>query len=124
MPRNREKRFPRPGNPYGKRDRLPGGAWAEAMALSLIEMWGNAARRDLSAGTYQPQPKQPMNTLEIKGNWNIAKGKLKQKWGELTDDDLDYIEGKEDELVGRIQKRTGQTRDAVEDAIRNSCDCR
>ena len=65
-----------------------------------------------------------MNTLEIKGNWNIAKGKLKQKWGQLTDDDLDYIEGKEDELVGRIQKRTGQTREEVEKFVRESCDCR
>ena len=44
---------------------------------------------------------------KAKGNWNIAKGKLKQKWGELNDDDLDYIEGKEDELLGKIQKRTG-----------------
>lgn len=61
-----------------------------------------------------------MNTLEIKGNWNIAKGKLKQKWADLTDDDLEYVEGKQDELVGRIQKRTGQTREAVEEAIRDS----
>ncbi|MCB1134001.1 MAG: CsbD family protein [Verrucomicrobiae bacterium] len=61
-----------------------------------------------------------MNKLEIKGNWNIAKGKLKQKWGELTDDDLDYVEGKEDELVGRIQKRTGQVREEVEHAVRQA----
>ncbi|MFC7335706.1 CsbD family protein [Haloferula chungangensis] len=61
-----------------------------------------------------------MNELTIKGNWNIAKGKLKQRWGDLTDDDLDYIEGKEEELVGRIQKRTGQSREAVEEAIRES----
>jgi len=64
-----------------------------------------------------------MNTLEIKGNWNIAKGKLMQKWGELTDDDLDYAEGKQEELIGRIQKRTGQTREQVEKAIKDSCDC-
>lgn len=63
-----------------------------------------------------------MNTLEIKGDWNIAKGKLKQKWGELTDDDLDYTEGKLDELVGRIQKRTGQSKEAVEKALNESCD--
>ncbi len=61
-----------------------------------------------------------MNTLELKGDWNIAKGKLKQKWADLTDDDLQYVDGKQDELVGRIQKRTGQTREAVEDAIRES----
>lgn len=64
-----------------------------------------------------------MNKLAIKGNWNIAKGKLKQKWGELTDDDLDYAEGKEEELLGRIQKRTGQTREAIERAIKDSSDC-
>ena len=58
-----------------------------------------------------------MKTLEIKGNWNIAKGKLKQKWAQLTDDDLTYVEGKEEELIGRIQKRTGQSREMVERAI-------
>lgn len=61
-----------------------------------------------------------MNKLEIKGDWNIVKGKLKQKWADLTDDDLTYVEGQSDELVGRIQKRTGQTREAVEDAIRET----
>ncbi len=59
-----------------------------------------------------------MNTLEIKGDWNIAKGKLKQKWAGLTDDDLQYAEGQKDELVGRIQKRTGETREAVEKALK------
>jgi uncharacterized protein YjbJ (UPF0337 family) len=59
-----------------------------------------------------------MNTLEIKSDWNITKGKLKQKWAKLTDDDLQYSEGKGDELFGRIQKRTGETRAAVEKAIK------
>lgn len=58
-----------------------------------------------------------MNKLEIEGDWNIATGKLKQKWAQLTDDDLQYAGGKMDELFGRIQKRTGATREAVEDAI-------
>src|SRR5665811_2302714 len=62
-----------------------------------------------------------MNKLEIKGDWNITKGKLKQKWAKLTDDDLQYAEGKQEELVGRIQKRTGETREAVEKAIKESC---
>ena len=52
-----------------------------------------------------------MNKLEIKGDWNITKGKLKQKWAKLTDDDLQLAEGKQDELLGRIQKRTGETRE-------------
>jgi len=67
-----------------------------------------------------------MNKLEIKGDWNIIKGKLKQKWAKLTDDDLQYAEGKDNELVGRIQKLTGETREAVEKAVkeaRSSC-CR
>jgi uncharacterized protein YjbJ (UPF0337 family) len=62
-----------------------------------------------------------MTTLEIKGDWNITKGKLKQKWAKLTDDDLQYAEGKQEELIGRIQKRTGETREAVEKAVKESC---
>jgi uncharacterized protein YjbJ (UPF0337 family) len=58
-----------------------------------------------------------MTTLEIKGDWNITKGKLKQKWAKLTDDDLQYTEGKQEELIGRIQKRTGETREAIEKAV-------
>lgn len=49
-----------------------------------------------------------MSTLVAKGNWNIAKGRLKQKFARLADDELQFIEGKQDELVGRIQKRTGR----------------
>ena len=60
-----------------------------------------------------------MNTLEIKGDWNITKGKLKQKWAKLTDNDLKFAEGKSEELIGRIQKRTGETREVVEEAIKD-----
>jgi uncharacterized protein YjbJ (UPF0337 family) len=62
-----------------------------------------------------------MNTLEMTGNWNILKGKLKQKWAKLTDDDLEFVEGKEDELVGRIQKRTGGARKGVEQPVDEAC---
>jgi len=51
--------------------------------------------------------------LQMKGNWNEVKGKLKQKYGQLTDDDLTFAEGKEDELLGRLQKRLGRTRDEL-----------
>ena len=54
-----------------------------------------------------------MNTTELKGNWNEVKGKLKQKYADLTDDDLLYEEGKEDELYGRIQKKVGKTKDEI-----------
>jgi len=47
--------------------------------------------------------------LNLKGNWNVVKGKLKQSYGQLTDDDLAFSEGQEDELVGRIQKRLGNS---------------
>jgi uncharacterized protein YjbJ (UPF0337 family) len=58
-----------------------------------------------------------MNKLQIKGDWNIAKGKIKQKWAKLTDDDLQFVAGQEDELIGRIQKRTGEAREHVERAL-------
>ncbi len=59
--------------------------------------------------------KNIMSNLKLKGTWNELKGKVKQAYADLTDDDLLYEEGKEDELVGRIQKKTGQTRDEVVD---------
>ena len=50
---------------------------------------------------------------KIKGNWNEMKGKLKQQYGQLTDNDLAYEEGKEDELYGRLQQKLGKTKDQV-----------
>ena len=73
----------------------------------------NLIRRFLRLGLH-------MTKLEIKGDWNITKGKLKQKWAQLTDDDLQFVAGQQDELLGRIQKRTGQTREVVERAVRES----
>ena len=58
-----------------------------------------------------------MDKLEIKGKWNQVKGQLKQKYGDLSDDDLRYTEGKEDELLGRLQERTGRTRDELKEEI-------
>ena len=56
-----------------------------------------------------------MNSSEFKlrGNWNEIKGKIKQQYANLTDDDLKYEEGKDDELVGRIQQKIGKTKDEV-----------
>ncbi|MEX2592093.1 MAG: CsbD family protein [Anditalea sp.] len=53
------------------------------------------------------------DNLRLKGSWNEMKGKLKQQYADLTDDDLTYAEGKEDELLGRLQKKTGKTRDEL-----------
>ena len=58
-----------------------------------------------------------MNTLQIKGTWNEVKGKLKQKYGELTDDDLLFTEGKEDELYGRLQTKLGKTKEEIRKVI-------
>ena len=65
-----------------------------------------------------------MSVLTAKGNWNIAKGKLKQKLAQLTDDELQFTEGKQDELTGRIQKRTGQIREKIEPAMEMCCTCK
>lgn len=56
-------------------------------------------------------------TDKIKGNWNELKGKLKQQYGDLTDNDLLYVEGKEDELYGRLQQKLGKTKDQVKDLL-------
>jgi uncharacterized protein YjbJ (UPF0337 family) len=58
-----------------------------------------------------------MNDWNFKGNWNVIKGKLKQQYGELTDDDLKYSEGKEDELIGRLQNKLGKSKDEVRKII-------
>lgn len=55
-----------------------------------------------------------MTNHELQGNWKAIKGKVKTKWGELTNDEIDQIDGKRDQLVGAIQKRYGKKRDAVE----------
>jgi uncharacterized protein YjbJ (UPF0337 family) len=54
-----------------------------------------------------------MNKLQFKGSWNEIKGKLKQSYGNLTDDDLVFAEGKDDELMGRLQKKLGKTKDEI-----------
>lgn len=59
-----------------------------------------------------------MNITEIKGNWNVIKGKLKQEYGDLTDDDLAFAEGKEEELWGRLQKKIGKTKEEIIDEIK------
>ncbi len=60
-----------------------------------------------------------MDNLEFKGAWNDIKGKLKTKYAELTDDDLLYAEGQEDQMLGKIQKRIGQSKEQVRDLIRS-----
>lgn len=56
-------------------------------------------------------------TDQLKGNWNKIKGELKQKYGQLTNDDLTYVEGKEDELIGRLQEKLGKSKEAIKELI-------
>ena len=58
-----------------------------------------------------------MTTLKLKGQWNEIKGKLKQKYGQLTDDDLMFSEGKDDEFLGRLQKKLGRTKEDIRKEI-------
>ena len=58
-----------------------------------------------------------MNTSIVKGNWNELKGKLKQRFAVLTDNDLMYEEGKEDEMLGKIQTKLGTSKDEFEKLI-------
>lgn len=59
-----------------------------------------------------------MNTLNLKGTWNELSGKLKQQFADLTDDDLLFKEGKEEELLGRLQNRLGKTKEEIRDILK------
>ena len=59
-----------------------------------------------------------MNTTEVKGNWNEQKGKLKQKFGVLTDNDLMYEEGKQDEMYGKLQIKLGKSKEELHKIFR------
>jgi uncharacterized protein YjbJ (UPF0337 family) len=56
-----------------------------------------------------------MSDLKLRGTWNELKGKIKQAYGDLTDDDLIHEEGKDDETLGKLQQKTGKTRDELVD---------
>jgi uncharacterized protein YjbJ (UPF0337 family) len=58
-----------------------------------------------------------MNWVRVEGNWNEFKGKVQQKWGKLTKDDLDVVKGKRTELAGRLQQRYGYAKDQAEKEI-------
>jgi len=58
-----------------------------------------------------------MTKLQFKGSWNEVKGKLKQKYAQLTDDDLTFAEGKDDELLGRLEKQLGKTKEELRTEI-------
>ncbi|MBT8498677.1 CsbD family protein [Pantoea agglomerans] len=59
-----------------------------------------------------------MNEDRIGGNWKQFKGKVKEKWGDLTDDDMTVVEGKREQLVGKIQERYGYEKDRAEKEVK------
>lgn len=59
-----------------------------------------------------------MNKDEVGGNWKQFKGKVKEQWGKLTDDDMTVIEGKRDQLVGKVQERYGYAKDEAEKEVK------
>jgi uncharacterized protein YjbJ (UPF0337 family) len=64
-----------------------------------------------------------MNIASLKSNWSNAKAKLKEKYASLTDNDLAYIEGRPDEMFGQIQRKTGISREELEQYLREQCAC-
>ncbi|MBA3900445.1 MAG: CsbD family protein [Bacteroidetes bacterium] len=69
---------------------------------------------DVTEGSYGAAA---FDALDLRGQWNNIKGKLKQKYSQLTDDDLEYMEGKENELIGRLQRKLGKTKNQIMDLI-------
>jgi uncharacterized protein YjbJ (UPF0337 family) len=60
-----------------------------------------------------------MNWDQIEGSWMTAKGKVREQWGKLTDDDLERIAGKRDQLIGTLEKRYGMTKEVIETQVRD-----
>ena len=60
-----------------------------------------------------------MNKDEVSGNWKQFKGKVKEQWSKLTDDDMTVIEGKRDQLVGKVQERYGYAKDQAEKEVKD-----
>jgi len=64
-----------------------------------------------------------MDIATLRNNWSTAKAKLKEKYTSLTENDLAYIEGRPDEMFGQIQRRTGISREELENCLRQACSC-
>ena len=76
--------------------------------------------RNLQCGNkFTIQKNNPMNTTELEGNWEEQKGKLKQQFAKLTDNDLLFVEGKKDEMMGKLQIKLGKTKEELHDIIKS-----
>jgi uncharacterized protein YjbJ (UPF0337 family) len=104
----------RPGSgtvfaPFG-RSKTRHKLWNETLLRCVDRVIARSARN-------QEQKEHIMNWDRVEGNWKTFKGQVQQKWGKLTDDDLDVIEGKRTELAGRLQERYGYAKDEAEKNI-------
>jgi uncharacterized protein YjbJ (UPF0337 family) len=63
-----------------------------------------------------------MNWDQVKGEWKVMSGKVREKWGKLTDDDMDRIDGKREQLEGRLQERYGYAKEKAKQEIDSFCD--
>jgi uncharacterized protein YjbJ (UPF0337 family) len=95
-------------------------AEARQFGETLLRKWGGSSvehlfvRSEITLEQQNPAKGTIMNTDVLKGNWKQFRGKIKEQWGKLTDDDLDMVEGRRDILVGRLQERYGWSRDEAE----------
>jgi uncharacterized protein YjbJ (UPF0337 family) len=80
----------------------------------IVADWHEFCKKITTTNTHQEVIQ--MNWDQIQGNWKQFKGKAKEKWGKLTDDDLDVINGKRDQLVGKLQERYGYSKEKAEKA--------
>jgi uncharacterized protein YjbJ (UPF0337 family) len=105
-----EHAFRRAGNSSELRDALPHPAEEFARAVK------RAKERCNANGVFQQHTDMEcvMDWNRVEGNWKQVKGKIKEKWGRLTDDDLDVINGRRDQLEGKIQDRYGLAKDQVQ----------
>jgi uncharacterized protein YjbJ (UPF0337 family) len=69
------------------------------------------------SGNHETSQGKNMNRDQMKGQWKQLKGRVRERWGKLTDDDVDQIQGRRQELVGRIQERYGRNREAAENEV-------
>jgi uncharacterized protein YjbJ (UPF0337 family) len=74
--------------------------------------------RTVRACNFKPEKEFPMDWNRVQGNWKQLRGKVKEKWGKLTDDQLDVIAGRREQLLGRIQEQYGITKDEAERQMR------
>ncbi len=95
-------------------EKLPGPLDGEHLPGNYFR---SARQPNTARAAQRGDPVFAMTKLELKGTWNEAKGKLKQKYADLTDDDLTFAEGKEDELLGRLQKKLGRSKEDVRKEI-------